>query len=97
MIKIECDVWQQSQLIEYLDYSAKKLQEDFNNDKITLECLIYEQSKINNLKKIVNGKEYDGYLLKCKSARRKHYVFDELNDDKLNDAEKEIMKLPYQW
>lgn len=92
MIRIECGIWEQKQFIEYLDYSASKLQEDFNNGKITLEGLIYEQSKINNLKRIVNGKEYDGYLLKAKSARRKHYI-----DDDLNEAEKEIMKLPSQW
>lgn len=91
MIRIECDVWEQSQLIEYLDYSSEKLQEDFNNGKITLECLIYEQGKINKLKKVVNGKEYDGYLLKCKSARHKHYV-----DEELNEAEREIMRLPYE-
>lgn len=89
MVRIECDVWEQSQLIEYLDYSDKKLQEDFNNGKITLECLLYEQTKINNLKRIVNGKEYEGYLLKSKSARRKFYIGDDLNE-----AEKEILRLP---
>ena len=88
MVRIECDVWEQSQMIEYLDYSAKKLQEDFNNGKITMECLLYEHTKINNLKRIVNGKPYDGYMLKAKSARRKFYI-----DEELNEAEKEIMKL----
>lgn len=87
MVRIECDVWEQSQLIEYLDYSAKKLQEDFNNGKITMECLIYERTKINNLKRVVNGKPYDGYLLKAKSARRKFI------DEELTEAEKEIMRL----
>lgn len=88
MVRIECDVWEQSQMIEYLDYSAKKLQEDFNNGKITMECLIYERTKINNLKRVVNGKSYDGYLLKAKSARRKFI------DEELTEAEKEIMRLP---
>jgi len=88
MVRIECDVWEQSQMIDYLDYCKKKLQEDFNNGKITMECLLYEHTKINNLKRIVNGKPYDGYMLKAKSARRKFYI-----DDNLNDAEKEIMKL----
>ena len=88
MVRIECDVWEQSQMIEYLDYSAKKLQEDFNNGKITMECLIYERTKINNLKRVVNGKPYDGYLLKAKSARRKFV------DEELTEAEKEIMRLP---
>ena len=89
MVKIECDVWEQSQLIDFLDYADKKLKEDFNNGKITLECLLYEQTKINNLKKVVNGKEYEGYLLKSKSARRKFYI-----GDSLNAAEREIRKLP---
>ena len=87
MVRIECDVWEQSQLIEYLDYSAKKLQEDFNNGEITMECLLYEHTKINNLKRVVNGKPYDGYLLKAKSARRKFI------DEELTEAEKEIMRL----
>lgn len=87
MVRIECDVWEQSQLIEYLDYSAKKLQEDFNDGEITMERLIYENTKINNLKRIVNGKPYDGYLLKAKSARRKFI------DEELTEAEKEIMRL----
>lgn len=90
MVRIECDVWEQSQFIEFLDYASIKLEEDFNNDKITLERLIYEQEKINNLKRIVNGKGYDGYLLKSKSSRRKHYI-----DDDLNEAEREIMELPF--
>ena len=29
MVKIECTVWEQRQLFEYLDYSAKKLLEDY--------------------------------------------------------------------
>lgn len=76
-------------MIDYLEYASKKLQEDFNNDKITMEMLIYERSKINNLIRVVNGKGYDGYLLKPKSYRRKFYI-----DDDLTEAEQEIRKLP---
>lgn len=87
MIKIECDVWEKRQLLEYLDYSKKKMQEDFNGGRITLECLIFEHSKIDNLKSVVNGKTNEDYLLRSKEFRQKYY-----NNDELTPVEKELKR-----
>lgn len=92
MVKIECDVWEQKQMIEYLEFAFEKRKEEYEDGKITRECLEFERNKINKLLKIVKGKEYDGYLLKAKSERRKHLVTDIYKE--LNDAEREIMRLP---
>lgn len=89
MVKIECTVWEQRQMYEYLDYSAKKLLEEYKNNEITRAYLEIEIDKIKNLRKVLNGKGKSDYLLRS-SVYRKRYA----NEDELTKAEKELAKLP---
>lgn len=89
MVKIECTVWEQRQLFEYLDYSAKKLLEDYKKNEITRAYLEIEIDKIKNLEKVLNGKGKSDYLLRSSDFRRMYS-----NEDELTKAEKEIARLP---
>ena len=89
MVKIECTVWEQRQMYEYLDYSVKKLLEEYKNNEITRAYLEIEIDKIKNLRKVLNGKGKGDYLLRS-SVYRKGYA----NEDELTKAEKELAKLP---
>lgn len=88
MVKIECTVWEQRQLFEYLDYSAKKLLEEYKKNEITRAYLEIEIDKIKNLEKVLNGKGKSDYLLRSARYRRLHS-----NETELTKAEKEIAKL----
>ena len=88
MVKIECTVWEQRQLFEYLDYSAKKLLEEYKKNEITRAYLEIEIDKIKNLEKVLNGKGKSDYLLRSVRYRRLHS-----NETELTEAEKEIAKL----
>lgn len=89
MIRIECDPWEQKQLSEYLQYSKKKLCEDYNKEEITLLYLKIELEKIDNLLNVVSGKGHHDYLLDAKAYRQ---IYN--RGDDLTDAEKEIRRLP---
>ena len=89
MVRIECDVWEQRQLFEYLDYSKKKLIQDYEKNEITRAYLEIELGKIKNLEKILNGKGKGDYLLRCSDFRRKYS-----DDGSLTQAEKELARLP---
>ena len=88
MVRIECDVWEQRQLFEYLDYSSKKLLEEYKKNEITRAYLEYELSKIKNLRKVLNGKGHGDYLLRS-SVYRSRYS----NEDELTKAERELKNL----
>ena len=88
MIKIECGVWEQSQLIEYLKYAKKKLCEECNQDKITVLYLKLELEKIDNLIEIINGKKNYDYLLDAKT-----YRIATADNENLTKAEKELRDL----
>lgn len=90
MVRIECDVWEQRQLFEYLEYSKNKLIEDYNNGEITEKYLEFELDKIKNLRKVLNGKNKDDYLLRSSIFRRENS-----DEGSLTDAEKELAKLPF--
>ena len=89
MIRIECDVWEQRQLFEYLEYSKKKLIQDYRKNEVTRAYLEIELSKIKNLKKVLNGKGKSDYLLRSSRFRQVHS-----DEDELTKAEKELAKLP---
>lgn len=88
MIKIECDVWEQKQLSEYLMYAKKKLCEECNQDKITVLYLKIELDKIDNLLRVINGKGHHDYLLDAKAYRQMYS-----NEESLTKAEKELSML----
>lgn len=90
MIRIECDVWEQRQLFEYLEYSKNKLIEDCNNGTITDKYLEIELDKIENLRKVLNGNGKSDYLLRSSVFRSEHS-----DESSLTPAEKEILKLPF--
>lgn len=89
MIRIECDVWEQRQMFEYLEYARKKLIQDFKKNEITRAYLEIELEKIKNLEKVLNGKGKDDYLLRSSDFRRMYS-----NEDELTKAEKELARLP---
>lgn len=88
MVRIECTVWEHRQMFEYLDYSAKKLLEEYKKNEITRAYLEIELEKLRNLRKVLSGKGKDDYLLRSSIYRRKHS-----NEDELTKAEKEIAKI----
>ena len=88
MVRIECDVWEQRKMFEYLDYARKKLIQDYKKNEITRAYLEIELTKIKNLEKVLNGKGKDDYLLRSARYRRLHS-----NDTELTKAEKEIAKI----
>ena len=76
-------------MFEYLDYSAKKLLEDYKKNEITRAYLEIEIDKIRKLKKVLNGKGKSDYLLRSSDFRRMYS-----NEDELTKAEKELARLP---
>lgn len=88
MVRIECDVWEKRQLFEYLDYSKKKLIQEYKNNEITHAYLEIELDKINNLKNILDGKGNNDYLLRSKVFRREYS-----DEESLTKAEKELARL----
>ncbi len=89
MIRIECTVWEQRQLFEYLNYSKKKLYEDYKKNEITSAYLEIELDKIKNLEKVLNGKGKSDYLLRSSDFRRRYS-----DENNLTHAERELARLP---
>ena len=89
MVKIECTVWEQRQLFEYLEKKKKKLLEDYKKNEITRAYLEIEIDKIRQLEKVLNGKGKSDYLLRSSDFRRMYS-----SEDELTKAEKELARLP---
>jgi len=88
MIKLECDVWEQKQLSEYLQYAKKKLFEECNEGKITALYLEIEIKKLDNLLRVVHGKGEHDYLYDSSAYRMSH------SDYNGSNADKEIWRIP---
>ena len=88
MVKLECTVWEQKQLSEYLQYAKKKMFEECNNGYITALYLELEVKKIDNLLRVVHGKGDDDYLYDSSAYRMSHGRKVE------SSADKEIWRIP---
>lgn len=88
MIKLECDVWEQKQLSEYLQYAKRKLFEECNNGNITALYLEIEVKKIDNLLRVVHGKGEHDYLYDSNAYRMSH------SSKESSDADREIWRIP---